>query len=126
MSRNIGQPNQDGNKSRGSEGKHSRNPLYAETNSVGPISLLPNAEHDLARVVRHFADFDHGYLKVRRSADSADLHCTYTWSIGKSSGCYVYVRGMFWELPYLLEHLYRKVLEVDANERRPSPDKYSG
>lgn len=89
-----------------------------------PISLLPDANRDFSYTMRQYALLDHGYLKIRRGALSADLHCTYTWSLGKNQGSYVYVRGEFWEMPYLLETLLQKIEEVDKGLRRPSPDKY--
>jgi hypothetical protein len=77
----------------------------------------------LTEVMAFFVDHDSGSLKVRRAADSADLHLTWTWSLGEHRGTYVYVRVEHWRLLFGLEVLQQKVLECERGERKPTPDK---
>lgn len=71
----------------------------------------------------NFVDHDDGFLKVRRALDSSDLHLTWTWSVGKHAGRYVYVRVFTWQVGYGLELLLHKRDQADAGLIRPSPDK---
>lgn len=77
----------------------------------------------LGYLVTQFTNFDHGFLKMRRSLDSTALHLTWTWSVGPPAGKYVYVTGEYWQLLYLLTVLSQKILEVDEGSRKPTPDK---
>jgi hypothetical protein len=81
------------------------------------------ASDKLGEVLIMLADNDGGYLKVRRSALSPDLHLTWTWTIGKWSGHYVYVRVPFWQLAYGLALLAEKTVDVESGLRKPTPDK---
>lgn len=84
-------------------------------------------QHDnsqrLLYVMRHITTWDHGYLKVRRSTDTDDLHLTWTWTITAAAGSYVYVKVSFWDIELGLDMLCRKVFEVDEGVRKPTPDK---
>lgn len=68
-------------------------------------------------------NWDHGYMKWRRSTLEPSLHLTWTWTLGKHAGCYVYVRVDSWQWEYGLELLSQKVFEVDEGHRTPTPDK---
>lgn len=97
-------------------------PLEVEDNPQ--FGLFSEADRELLTVFRSFTELSHGYLKLRKASPGDDLHCTWTWTLTKNSGCYVYVRGPFWQVATLLSILLRKVEEVDEGVRRPSPDKY--
>lgn len=98
-------------------------PGNAENNPQ--FGLFTESDREMLTVLRSFSELSHGYLKLRRSSPGDDIHCTWTWTLTRHSGCYVYVRGPFWQLGALLEMLHRKMAEVDNGERKPSPDKYS-
>jgi hypothetical protein len=99
------------------------NPSKLDPQDEAVHSLLPDAERELGRIMFSFSNFDHGYLKLRRSPLGADLHITWTWTLGPHSGSYVYVRVEFWRITYGLELLARKVFDVDEGKLRPSPDR---
>jgi len=104
-------------------------PVQIDSDVAGESSLLAAVLNDPGAMSRHMAlwcDHDGGYLKIRRASDSADLHLTWTWSLGTNGGKYVYVRCEFWRLLFGLELLYQKVLEVERGLRKASPDRYVG
>lgn len=88
-----------------------------------PRSLLDDGYGDVGRKMFAFSERDNGYFKCRRSADSSDLHLTWTWSLGTHAGSYVYARVEWWKLIEGLTILERKLMEVEAGSLRPSPDK---
>lgn len=75
------------------------------------------------KLLVEFVDHDDGFLKVRRALDSADLHLTWTWSVGRLAGRYVYVRVFAWQTAYGLELLMQKVAECEAGLRPATIDK---
>jgi hypothetical protein len=85
-------------------------------------------DHDKgSRVYYHlssFTTYDAGYLKLRRESDGPQLHLTWTWTLTRHAGTYVYVRINFWEIDTGLNLLWRKVLEVESGVRKPTADKF--
>lgn len=119
------EPSQNRNHNPATSSQDPHNVSQVAGHQTVPRSLLDDAESKLGEVMFQFMNFDHGYLKVRRSSSGDDLHLTWTWSLGAHSGSYVYVRVSFWEITNGLHMLARKVLEVDDGSRQPSPDKFS-
>lgn len=120
----------------------SRNePGVTSKHSVDPAKEVPNHDHNEVPVTHNpaytdrvhkdsagkklveFVDHDDGFLKVRRALDSSDLHLTWTWSVGRLAGRYVYVRVLCWQVGYGLELLMQKLLESEAGLRTPTRDK---
>jgi len=74
--------------------------------------------------VSFFSEHDDGFLKIRRSLDSADLHLAYTWNTGPHAGSYVYVKTEHWRFTFGLALLKAKVLEAEDGYRKPTPDRF--
>lgn len=107
-----------------------RDELRQATEEAGgkeePFSTVVARVRTLARVgevLQHVCSWGDGYLKLRPDMDGHSVHCTYTWSVGKHRGCYVYVVHSVDCLGEALEILSRKVLEVLDGTRLPTPDK---
>jgi hypothetical protein len=79
--------------------------------------------HHLSHLIEQMSNWDHGYLKMRRSPDTTDLHLTWTWTLTAASGSYVYVKVDYWDIELGFDMLCRKVFEVDEGVRKPTPDK---
>jgi hypothetical protein len=94
-----------------------------------PNDEVSNAEQEYDRsqrlyvVMTQIANWDHGYLKLKRDTTGSDLHITWTWTLTRAAGSYVYVRCNFWELDFGLDTLVRKILAVDEGMLKPTPDK---
>jgi hypothetical protein len=106
--------------------KSGQDPVQPPTTAPHPervdISVV-DAERELGRIMFQFSNWDHGYLKARRSPLGSDLHLTWTWTMGPHSGSYVYARVEYWRITFGLEVLSRKVFRVDEGLERPSPDR---
>lgn len=82
---------------------------------------------DRSRIGFHMVEIIHrddGYLKIRRELDSAQMHLTWTWTMGQWARCYVYVRVEYYAIGFGLGLLMDKITEVDHGLRVPTPDKY--
>lgn len=79
--------------------------------------------HRIITLLEQLTGWDHGYLKMRRGSDGPDLHLTWTWTLGPSTGSYVYARVNFWELEFGLDIITRKVFQVDEGLLKPTVDK---
>lgn len=88
------------------------------------VELVPISTEDFAETAAWFADHGGGHLKLRRDGAGSDYHLTWTWSLGKHAGTYVYVRTEHWRYRFGLMLLRRKIEEVEEGIRRPTPDKY--
>lgn len=114
------------------------NPLHRTT--TRPRDQTPNREpneHEkehrkqdeykqrIYHMVQSLAEWDDGYFKMRRGSDRSQVHLTWTWTLGRHIGCYVYVCVNFWELDYGLDLLGIKIFEVQEGLRKPTPDKRS-
>lgn len=115
----------------GMTAKHSVNPANKWTkrveNAIRASNEAGDGEEDdrefVYRSLQSFSSHDDGFLKVRRSADSDDLHLTWTWNLGTHSSRYVYVKVAYWQLAYGLVLLYTKLTQVELGERKATPDK---
>jgi hypothetical protein len=111
--------------------KHSVDPAVAKPYSVeedvphthNPANTDDVHKRGIGKVIVEFSDHDDGFLKMRRALDSSDLHLTWTWSVGKQAGKYVYVRVFAWQIAYGLELLLEKLHDVETGQRRATPDK---
>lgn len=74
-------------------------------------------------LLAHFANFDHGYLKWKRDSGGSTLHLTWTWTLGKHAGSYVYAAVEYWRFGYGLEVLAHKLFSVDEGLLMPTVDK---
>lgn len=90
---------------------------------VNAVRATYSASEIVADCMKFFVEHDDGFLKVRRSLDSVDLHVTYSWSSGPHAGCYVYSKVEYWQLAFGLDLVRVKVLEAEEGIRKPSPDR---
>jgi hypothetical protein len=81
------------------------------------------SQHIIKSGLTEFVEHDNGFLKVRRALDSDTLHLTWTWSVGKHAGTYVYVAVEYWQLDYGLTLLLAKVFQAELGVRKTTPDK---
>lgn len=111
--------------------RHTRTPVRSDPSSttqqansqVQHQGELLGSNGELARCLDQLVNWDHGYFKLRRSSSGAELHLTWTWTLGTHAGSYVYVRVMYWELAYGLQLLSEKVFKADEGQLTPTPDK---
>lgn len=83
----------------------------------------PNASEVVHDALQYWLGCDDGGLKLRRAADSNDLHITWTWSLSDLAGTYVYVRVPFYDAPYGLALLRTKKEEAENGTRKSTRDK---
>lgn len=91
-----------------------------------PPSTLPQLleqDAELRHSIDQLVNDDDGYLKMRRSSLSSDLHLTWTFTANEYSGSYVYVRVDYWQVHDGLELLLGKMRAVRLGQLRPTPDK---
>jgi hypothetical protein len=96
-------------------------------NHVGDSSSDDSDRRDkssnLGSIFSCISMFDHGYLKVKRDLDGYQVHLTWTWTVTRAAGSYVYVRVDGSQLLEGMTTLARKILEVDEGSRVPTKDK---